>query len=59
MRRAAEALKDEYCKIINSVATEKQRNLMFIEKAKRGFIEEINEMNVKVNKIDLVKGSFS
>ena len=58
MRKAAEALKEEYCKIINSVASEKQRNLMYIEKAKRGFIEEINEMNLKVDKIDKVKGSF-
>ena len=59
MRKAAESLKEEYCKIINSVTSEKQRNLMYIEKAKRGFIEEMNEMNLKVDKIDLVKGSFS
>ena len=59
MRKAAESLKEEYCKIINSVTSEKQRNLYYIEKAKRGFIEEMNEMNIKVGKIDLVKGSFS
>ena len=59
MRKAAESLKEEYCKIINSVTSEKQRNLMYIEKAKRGFIEEMNEMNIKVDKIDLVKGSFT
>ena len=52
MRKAAETLKEEYCRIINSVTSEKQRNLMYIEKAKRGFIEEINEMNLKVGKID-------
>ena len=59
MRKAAESLKEEYCKIINSVTSEKQRNLYYIEKAKRGFIEEMNEMNIKVDKIDLVKGSFT
>ena len=52
MRKTAEHLKEEYCRIVNSVASEKQRNLMYIEKAKRGFIEEINEMNIKVDKIE-------
>ena len=54
-RRAAEGLQEEYCRIIHSVASEKQRNMMFIEKAKRAFEEEILVMNVKVAEIAHLK----
>lgn len=37
-RRAADNLQEEYCRIVHSVATEKQRNLMYIERAKKEFI---------------------
>ena len=54
-RRAAEGLQEEYCRIIHSVASEKQRNMMFIEKAKRAFESEILVMNVKVAEIAQLK----
>jgi len=51
-RRAADGLQDEYCKIIHAVATEKQRNLMYIEKAKREFVSEITVMGAKLQAIE-------
>ena len=54
-RKAADNLQQEYCKIVHSVASEKQRNLMYIEKAKREFVNEVTEINFKVNQIDQIK----
>ena len=47
-RKAADNLQEEYCRIIHSVATERKRNLQYIEKAKRDFIEDLTVMNTKV-----------
>jgi len=51
-RKAADNLQQEYCKIVHSVASEKQRNLMYIEKAKREFVSEVTNMSMKVAEID-------
>ena len=40
---------------MHSVASEKQRNLMFIEKAKREFVTELTNMNLQVREIDVAK----
>ena len=40
-RKATDNLSEEYCRIVHSVASEKQRNLMYIEKAKKEFINEL------------------
>jgi hypothetical protein len=47
-RKAADNLQEEYCRIVHSVATEKQRNLMFIERAKRELVADITAVNSKV-----------
>ena len=44
-RKTSDNLQEEYCRIVHSVATEKQRNMMYIEKAKREFVTEITAMN--------------
>ena len=54
-RKAADNLQEEYCRIVHSVATEKQRNLMFIERAKRELVAEITTVNSKVSEIDSIK----
>jgi len=41
--------------MVHSVATEKQRNMMFIEKAKREFVNEMDIMGRKVAEIDSIK----
>ena len=43
---------------MHSVASEKQRNLMFIERAKRDFVMEMTGMNVKLSEIDNLKKGF-
>ena len=40
-RKGYDNLQTEYCRIVHSVASEKQRNLMFIERAKRDFVAEM------------------
>lgn len=54
-RKAADILQEEYCRLVNSVASEKQRNLMYIERAKREFVSEITNMSYKVNEIDKIE----
>ena len=54
-RKASDNLQEEYCRIVHSVATEKQRNMMYIEKAKRDFVTEITAMNQKVYSLEEVK----
>lgn len=54
-RKAADNLQEEYCRLVNSVASEKQRNLMYIERAKREFVTEITSMSYKVNEIDKIE----
>ncbi len=54
-RKTADNLQEEYCRIVHSVATEKQRNLMYIERAKRDFVSEIAEINMKVGEIGSIK----
>ena len=58
-RKASDNLQEEYCRMVQSVATEKQRNLMFIEKAKREFINEMDLMGRKVAEIDSIKARVS
>ena len=57
-RKAADNLQSEYCRIVHSVASEKQRNLMFIERAKRDFVSEMTGMNCKLSEIDNLKKGF-
>ena len=47
-RKVTDNLQEEYCKVVNAVASEKQRNLMYIEKAKREFIAELIAVNMKI-----------
>ena len=54
-RKCTDNLQEEYCKVVHSVASEKQRNLMFIEKAKREFVTELTNMNLQVREIDVAK----
>lgn len=51
-RKATDNLQDEYCRIVHSVASEKQRNLMYIEKAKREFISELIQVNIKMAEVE-------
>lgn len=53
-RKTSENLKDSYCKVANSVASERQRNLMYIEKAKRGFVQELFTHDMKIKLIDSI-----
>ena len=48
-RKTTENLQDAYCSIAHSVTSEKQRNLMYIEKAKREFIRELIGVNIKIS----------
>ena len=54
-RKSADSLQEEYCRIVHSVATEKQRNMMYIERAKREFVAEITVMKAKVEAIDGIR----
>lgn len=54
-RKSADNLQEEYCRIVHSVATERQRNMMYIERAKREFVQEITIMNGKVDEIDVIR----
>lgn len=58
-RKASDTLQEEYCKITNSVAEERKRNLMYIERAKTEFITEIVDMSLKVAKFDRVEKSLT
>lgn len=40
-RRSSEDLKEEYCRIVFSVAAERRRNLLYIEATKQEFMKEI------------------
>lgn len=54
-RKCFDKLQDEYCRIVHSVVSEKQRNLMYIEKAKREFQHELTGMAQQVLEIDVAK----
>ena len=47
-RKVTDNLQEEYCRIVHSVASEKQRNLMYIEHAKREFIDELISVNERI-----------
>ena len=49
-RKVTDNLQEEYCRIVHSVASEKQRNLMYIEHAKREFIDELISVNEQIGK---------
>jgi uncharacterized protein YjcR len=51
-RRSAEDLKEEYCRVVFSVASERRRNLLFIESIKQEFAKEFEKMVKKVETID-------
>ena len=53
-RKSTDTLQEEYCRMTSSVASEKQRNLALIERAKREFVTELTAMNVKVGNIELL-----
>ena len=57
-RKASDTLQEEYCKITNSVAEERKRNLSYIEKAKKEFITEIVDMGIKVSKFETIEKSL-
>ena len=58
-RKATDNLQEEYCRIVHSVATEKQRNLMYIEKAKREFITELIQVNIKMAEVENIQKKLS
>jgi hypothetical protein len=58
-RKASDNLQEEYCRIIHTVATERKRNLMYIEKAKGDFINDITHLSQKVKKCEELRDTVN
>ena len=43
-RRSSEDLKEEYCRVVFSVAAERRRNLLYIEATKQEFMKDIEAL---------------
>jgi hypothetical protein len=51
-RRSADDLKEEYCRVVFSVAAERKRNDIFLEAVKRDLEKEMSELTKKVAMVD-------
>ena len=51
-RRSAEDLKEEYCRVVFSVAAERRRNLLYIEATKQEFEKDITRIREHVAPVD-------
>lgn len=51
-RRTSDDLKEEYCRVVFSVAAERKRNDLFIEATKREFEKDISDLNKKIATMD-------
>ena len=57
-RKSSDKLQEEYCRIIHSVATERKRNLFYIEKAKQEFIVDLTAMSLKLQKAEALSSKI-
>ena len=47
-RKTVDKLQKEYCRIMPTIASERSRNMIFLETAKRDIIKEVDKMNKKL-----------
>ena len=51
-RQSAIDLKEEYCRVVFSVAAERRRNQLHIEATKQEFMKDLDSMNTRINIVD-------
>ena len=51
-------LQEDYCRIIPSIATERKKNMIYIETAKREVEKEMIFMGAKIRKIDELRSTL-